>query len=161
MLKKSILAIVMIGLFMVPQAWAQDVIKLDLNAVYGATSFHTIGAIEFAKLADKYSNGSVKITVHPGGSSVSKVQSCSRSSKMARSPCPIFLWVWSQGANMPLASVRCRAWSVISTKPNNCTPTANRFTKKQQKSGSRCFSMQLHGPQAAWPLKKSSTQKRI
>lgn len=68
MLKKSILAIALVGLFLVPQAWAQNVIKLDLNAVYGATSFHTVGAMEFAKLVDKYSNGSVQITVHPGGS---------------------------------------------------------------------------------------------
>ena len=68
MLKKSFLAVILVGLFLVPQAWAQDVVKLDLNAVYGATSFHTIGAMEFAKLVDKYSNGSVQIIVHPGGS---------------------------------------------------------------------------------------------
>ncbi|KAA0256988.1 TRAP transporter substrate-binding protein [Deferribacter autotrophicus] len=43
-------------------------VKLDLNAIYGATSFHTQGAMEFAKLVEKYSNGSVKIIVHPGGS---------------------------------------------------------------------------------------------
>ncbi len=68
MLKKSIWVAMLAGLFLVPQVWAQDVIKLDLNAVYGATSFHTIGAMEFAKLAEQYSDGSVKITVHPGGS---------------------------------------------------------------------------------------------
>ncbi len=68
MLKRSILAVMLVGLFLVPQAWAQDVIKLDLNAVYGATSFHTVGAMQFAKLVDKYSNGSVQIIVHPGGS---------------------------------------------------------------------------------------------
>ncbi|AEH44429.1 Extracellular solute-binding protein, family 7 [Thermodesulfatator indicus DSM 15286] len=43
-------------------------IKLDLNAIYGPTSFHTQGAMEFAKLVEKYSNGTVKIVVHPGGS---------------------------------------------------------------------------------------------
>lgn len=58
----------LVGLFSVPQVWAQDVVKLDLNAVYGATSFHTVGAMEFATLAEKYSHGSVQITVHPGGS---------------------------------------------------------------------------------------------
>lgn len=42
--------------------------KLDLNAVYGATSFHTMGAMDFAKLAKAYSNGNIDITVHPGGS---------------------------------------------------------------------------------------------
>ncbi|PVU72067.1 ABC transporter substrate-binding protein [Acidilobus sp. SCGC AC-742_E15] len=44
------------------------VINLDLNAIYGPTSFHTQGAFEFAKLVEKYSEGTVKITVHPGGS---------------------------------------------------------------------------------------------
>lgn len=43
-------------------------IKLDLNAIYGANSFHTEGAAKFAQLAEKYSGGSIKITVHPGGS---------------------------------------------------------------------------------------------
>lgn len=68
MLKKSVLAVMLIGLFFGTQALAKDVIKLDLNAVYGATSFHTMGAMDFAKLAGKYSDGSVQITVHPGGS---------------------------------------------------------------------------------------------
>ncbi|WP_300671986.1 TRAP transporter substrate-binding protein [Desulfoluna sp.] len=43
-------------------------IKLDLNAVYGATSFHTQGAMAFAKRVEAHSGGSVLITVHPGGS---------------------------------------------------------------------------------------------
>ena len=43
-------------------------VKLDLNAIYGANSFHTEGAVKFAQLVEKYSGGSVKITVHPGGS---------------------------------------------------------------------------------------------
>lgn len=43
-------------------------IKLDLNAIYGANSFHTEGASKFAQLVEKYSGGTVKITVHPGGS---------------------------------------------------------------------------------------------
>jgi TRAP-type C4-dicarboxylate transport system substrate-binding protein len=49
---------------------AGNVTKLDLNAKYGATNFHTKGAENFAKLVDKYSNGTVKITVHPGSSLV-------------------------------------------------------------------------------------------
>lgn len=48
-------------------AWA-EVMKLDCNAIYGSTSFHTQGAMEFAKLVEKYSQGSVVITVHAGGS---------------------------------------------------------------------------------------------
>ena len=45
-------------------------VKLDLNAKYGATNFHTKGAVNFAGLVDKYSKGTVKITVHPGSSLV-------------------------------------------------------------------------------------------
>lgn len=45
-------------------------IKMDLNAVYGATNFHTKGAEQFAALVDEYTKGSVKITVHAGGSLV-------------------------------------------------------------------------------------------
>ena len=43
-------------------------IQMDLNAKYGDTNFHTLGAKEFAKLADKYSKGTVKIRIHAGGS---------------------------------------------------------------------------------------------
>ena len=45
-------------------------VKLDLNAKYGATNFHTKGAEKFANLVDKYTGGSVKITVHAGSSLV-------------------------------------------------------------------------------------------
>ncbi len=45
-------------------------VKLDLNAKYGATNFHTKGAVNFAALVDKYSKGTVKVTVHPGSSLV-------------------------------------------------------------------------------------------
>ena len=47
-----------------------QVVKLDLNAKYGANNFHTKGAEKFAKLVEKYSDGTVKITVHPGSSLV-------------------------------------------------------------------------------------------
>lgn len=50
--------------------FAGGVTKLDLNAKYGANNFHTKGAENFAKLVEKYSNGTVKITVHAGGSLV-------------------------------------------------------------------------------------------
>jgi TRAP-type C4-dicarboxylate transport system substrate-binding protein len=46
------------------------VVKMDLNAKYGANNFHTKGAEKFAKLVEKYSDGSVKITVHAGSSLV-------------------------------------------------------------------------------------------
>jgi TRAP-type C4-dicarboxylate transport system substrate-binding protein len=45
-----------------------DTIKLDLNAIYPAKNLHTIGAQKYAELVKKYTNGSVNIVVHPGGS---------------------------------------------------------------------------------------------
>lgn len=45
-----------------------DVVKMDLNAIYPAGSFHTEGAVKFAELLKQYSGGTVEITVHPGGS---------------------------------------------------------------------------------------------
>jgi len=45
-------------------------IKMDLNAKYGASNFHTKGAEAFAKLVKKYTNGEVEITVHAGSSLV-------------------------------------------------------------------------------------------
>jgi len=65
---KKMLLVSTIILFSVTAAWADKTAKLDLNAIYGSTSFHTMGAMDFAKLAGEYSNGSIKITVHPGGS---------------------------------------------------------------------------------------------
>ncbi|SFM88578.1 TRAP transporter substrate-binding protein [Thermodesulforhabdus norvegica] len=47
---------------------ASEVIKLNLNAIYGPTSFHTEGAVKFAELVKEYTKGTVEITVHPGGS---------------------------------------------------------------------------------------------
>ncbi|WDP88836.1 MAG: TRAP transporter substrate-binding protein [Desulfobacter sp.] len=66
-LKKSILVALMVMMAAAP-AWAGKTMKLDLNAIYGSTSFHTVGAMKFAELANKYSGGSLDITVHPGGS---------------------------------------------------------------------------------------------
>lgn len=45
-------------------------ITMDLNAKYGASNFHTKGAVKFAKLVNKYTDGSVKIKVHAGSSLV-------------------------------------------------------------------------------------------
>jgi len=47
-----------------------SVIKMDLNAKYGANNFHTKGAEKFAKLVAKYTNNTVQITVHAGSSLV-------------------------------------------------------------------------------------------
>ena len=45
-----------------------DVFKMNLNAIYGPKSIHTLGAMKFAKLVKKYTHGQVVITVYPGGS---------------------------------------------------------------------------------------------
>lgn len=45
-------------------------IKMDLNAKYGATNFHTIGAQKYADLVKEYTKGSVDITIHAGSSLV-------------------------------------------------------------------------------------------
>jgi TRAP-type C4-dicarboxylate transport system substrate-binding protein len=63
----KLLALLSVALLISSTAFAKTV-KLDLNAIYGPTSFHTQGAMLFAKKVEKYTNGSVKITVHPGGS---------------------------------------------------------------------------------------------
>ena len=49
-------------------AGTTSIVSLDLNAIYGANSFHTEGAMEFAALVKDYSGASVDIIVHPGGS---------------------------------------------------------------------------------------------
>lgn len=64
MLKKAIL------IAGVSVALMAGTVKLDLNAKYGATNFHTIGAENFAALVSKYTNDTVKITVHAGSSLV-------------------------------------------------------------------------------------------
>ena len=66
-LKKLLMVTIMVMIAAAP-TWAGKAMKLDLNAIYGSTSFHTAGAMDFAALVEKYSNGSVVITVHPGGS---------------------------------------------------------------------------------------------
>ena len=66
--KKVLLGFLMAMLISVPMSLSAKTVKLDCNAIYGPTSFHTQGAMKFAELVKKYSNGSVVITVHPGGS---------------------------------------------------------------------------------------------
>jgi len=66
MLKRILGTLAILLIFVMPASAAP--IKMDLHASYGATSFHTQGAAKFAELVKKYSNGSIDITVHPGGS---------------------------------------------------------------------------------------------
>ena len=65
---RSIFLAVLMFFAMVFSVHADKVVKLDCNAIYGPTSFHTQGAMKFAELVKKYSHGTVIITVHPGGS---------------------------------------------------------------------------------------------
>lgn len=65
MIFKGLLVLSLLG----ASLYAKNV-KMDLNAKYGSTNFHTKGAVKFSKLVDKYTDGSVKITVHPGSSLV-------------------------------------------------------------------------------------------
>jgi TRAP-type C4-dicarboxylate transport system substrate-binding protein len=65
MVKKIILMLAIL-LTAVP-AMAAETVKMDCNAIYGDSSIHTKGANYFADKAEKYSGGSVKITVHSGG----------------------------------------------------------------------------------------------
>ena len=64
MLKKTIVAVGAASLMFA------GTVNMDLNAKYGATNFHTIGAVNYAKLVKKYTNGSVIIKVHAGSSLV-------------------------------------------------------------------------------------------
>ena len=67
MLKRSLLLMSVMCLVFALPALARDM-KMNCNAVYSATSIHTQGAMKFAELAKEYSDGSIQITVHPGGS---------------------------------------------------------------------------------------------
>ena len=61
MLKKGLLLTALAGALV-----ASSNIKMDLNAKYSATNFHTKGAEQFSSLVKDYTNGSVDIRVHAG-----------------------------------------------------------------------------------------------
>lgn len=67
MLRRTLLALALAAALAAP-ALAQKAVRMDLNAIYPATNFHSQGAADFAERVKEYSNGSVVITVHPGGS---------------------------------------------------------------------------------------------
>ncbi len=64
---KRLFLFLVVACFITSGAFAANV-KMNLNAIYGQNSFHTQGAMYFADLVEKYTDGSVDITVHPGGS---------------------------------------------------------------------------------------------
>jgi len=67
MLKRMLLVMTATCMVFASTALARDM-KMNCNAVYSSTSIHTQGAMKFAELAKEYSDGSIQITVHPGGS---------------------------------------------------------------------------------------------
>ncbi len=69
-MQRTFLSLLLLGLLLCPAlpAAAADPIKMDCNAIYPDSNFHTQGAQRFAELVKEYTEGSVLITVHPGGS---------------------------------------------------------------------------------------------
>ncbi len=66
MVKKLVAAMLMVLAFSL-SANAAD-LKMDCNAIYPASNFHSKGAKLFADKVREYTKGSVDISVHPGGS---------------------------------------------------------------------------------------------
>lgn len=66
MFRKSVVGFFVLSLLAVGPVSAADVVKMNLNAIYPATNFHSQGAEEFAKRVKEYSAGTVEIAVHPG-----------------------------------------------------------------------------------------------
>lgn len=64
---KSVVGFFVLSFLAVGPVSAADVVKMNLNAIYPATNFHSQGAEEFAKRVKEYSAGTVEIAVHPGG----------------------------------------------------------------------------------------------
>jgi TRAP-type C4-dicarboxylate transport system substrate-binding protein len=64
---KKIVLLLTAMMLVAATAWAGN-IKMNLNAIYPASNFHSQGAMDFADKVEEYTDGSVKITVHPGGS---------------------------------------------------------------------------------------------
>ncbi|MCF8027233.1 MAG: TRAP transporter substrate-binding protein [Desulfobacteraceae bacterium] len=67
MYRKFFILTILLGFFLAPQAIAQNM-KMNLNAIYPASNFHTRGAAQFGGLVEQYTDGDIKITVHSGGS---------------------------------------------------------------------------------------------
>ncbi|WP_448383998.1 TRAP transporter substrate-binding protein [Desulfosoma sp.] len=67
MLQRSLAMLLFVSFLAAGPASAADVVKMNLNAIYPATNFHSQGAEEFAKRVKEYTGGTVDIAVHPGG----------------------------------------------------------------------------------------------
>ncbi|MFP4213556.1 MAG: TRAP transporter substrate-binding protein [Desulfohalobiaceae bacterium] len=64
---RKIIFFALLSLFLASPLSAQSQ-KMDLNAIYPASNFHTQGAEKFAELVEDYTDGEIQITVHAGGS---------------------------------------------------------------------------------------------
>uniref|UniRef100_A0A832EJT1 ABC transporter substrate-binding protein n=1 Tax=Desulfacinum infernum TaxID=35837 RepID=A0A832EJT1_9BACT len=67
MLQRSLAMLLFVSFLAAGPVSAADVVKMNLNAIYPATNFHSQGAEEFAKRVKEYTGGTVDIAVHPGG----------------------------------------------------------------------------------------------
>lgn len=67
MARTLVMALCALGLLTAGSVWAADVVKMNLNAIYPASNFHSQGAEEFAKRVKEYTGGTVDIAVHAGG----------------------------------------------------------------------------------------------
>jgi len=85
MLRKALLLSCLLGLLLAAPASAAT-IRMDLNAIYPESNFHSQGAIEFAKKVETATNGGVVITVHAGGALGFKGPELLRSVKDAAVP---------------------------------------------------------------------------
>ncbi|MFK4765418.1 TRAP transporter substrate-binding protein [Desulfobaculum sp. SPO524] len=63
---KRILLVLCLLLIAAPASAAT--VRMNCNAIYGPNNFHTKGAVSFAEKAKKYTDATVVIEVHPGGS---------------------------------------------------------------------------------------------
>ncbi len=153
---KKILVVLTLVLFSATFAWAGKPLKLDLNAVYGATSFHTVGAMDFAKLAKEYSNGNIDITVHPGGSLGFKGPELLKSVKDAQLPMSDILMGVVAGSEhvFGLSSLPRLASSFDEAKTlyNDCKPLYEKAAKKWNQK-------LLYA--APWPPSGLVTQKAV
>ncbi|MFP4391965.1 MAG: TRAP transporter substrate-binding protein [Desulfohalobiaceae bacterium] len=66
-MSRKIIYLVLLSLFLASPLYAKS-LKMDLNAIYPASNFHTQGAVNFAELVEEYTDGEIQISVHSGGS---------------------------------------------------------------------------------------------
>ncbi|MFO8031533.1 MAG: TRAP transporter substrate-binding protein [Desulfohalobiaceae bacterium] len=66
-MSRKIILFVLSCFFLASPLYAESM-KMDLNAIYPSSNFHTQGAEEFGELVEEYTDGDIQVTVHSGGS---------------------------------------------------------------------------------------------